>query len=303
MTEPGRGLRSGVKPAATDRSASPSFGSMSAGCLGIGWLLVALVFAAGYLFLPFENGALKAGVIALTVASGLFAFTPVVSALRKAVPPLRPTPVPPSVAAALFIAAALIAGPQLAADPSNRTGGEGAGGSTTTEALAGAERPPRTEPAAVEEDATKEAEVRAMWAEVERITAPCDAATDGVLRSLESGSGVSLPALYSETERGQRICGQAGVDVKRVRAPRSLSRAERRQFDQALDMCGNAYLAKAIMLGDMRSVIDGDRRPSQLARLQQAGAQSQAQVFACVLRMTELAQAQGIDLTPESAGS
>ena len=75
-----------------------------------------------------------------------------------------------------------------------------------------------------------------------------------------------------------------------------MGREQRRAFDGALNDCGMAYAGKSVMFGEMLKVIDGDRRPSQMARVQAAAGTSQTQTIQCVLTFTALAKEQGVDV-------
>ena len=84
--------------------------------------------------------------------------------------------------------------------------------------------------------------------------------------------------------------------------PRSLARDDRRAFEEAINECGNAYAGKSVMFDRMLRVIDGDRRPSRVAAVQEAAQASQAQALHCVLRITTLADARGVSLETEPTG-
>ena len=147
----------------------------------------------------------------------------------------------------------------------------------------------------------EEAEIQAMWAELTSLTQPCDAAASAAADALDL-SRSDLVAAYSAAESAKRICASAGLDVMGIDPPRSLARDDRRAFEEAINECGNAYAGKSVMFDRMLRVIDGDRRPSRVAAVQEAAQASQAQALHCVLRITTLADARGVSLETEPTG-
>lgn len=146
-----------------------------------------------------------------------------------------------------------------------------------------------------EDQARLQVEVNAMWSELTRLTQICDRAATTASDSLDMSRSDPVRA-YRAVEAAKRTCARTGLEVRGIDAPRSLERDQRRAFDKALDDCGMAYAGKSVMFDRMLTVVNGDRRPSQVARVQEAGQMSQAQVVQCVLTITALADEQGVVL-------
>jgi len=144
-------------------------------------------------------------------------------------------------------------------------------------------------------------QITTMWQEMMRVTQPCDQAAEAASNAL---GGSDLVASYQAVQGAQDICERAGVDVLQIDAPSDLERRERETFEEAIQACSYAYAGKAVMFDRMLTVIDGDRRPSRVAAVQEAGRISQAQVVQCVLRLHTLAGEQGVELgEPEGSGT
>lgn len=193
----------------------------------------------------------------------------------------------------------LIVNPYPAPEPRERPRAEREGGPSGRPA----EQPTNPGPLAFETAGSEsqrrlEAEIQAMWRELTRVTQPCDAAAERASAALQPTRG-SLTGAYSVVREAKQICASAGLDAMQVSLPPSLGRQERRAFDEALNDCGMAYAGKSVLFDRMLVVIDGDRRPSRLAAVQEAGRQSQAQTVQCVVRLTELANEQGVSLEGE----
>ena len=144
------------------------------------------------------------------------------------------------------------------------------------------------------------AEVNAAWSELSRITQPCDAAAGVFSKALESGSAGSVTA-YRVANQAKSICANAGLDVLGVSVPKGLSDPHRKAFRDALAGCGAAYAGRSVMYGEMMKVLDGDRRPSQLARVQTAADTSQNEVVKCGLNVISVADRAGIKLASPNA--
>lgn len=183
--------------------------------------------------------------------------------------------------------------PETSDRPSNQAVSSQAGG--------GAEEPSDIGSSEVEAEASErhrrvETEIQAMWAELTRVTQPCDVAAERASVALHP-SRRDLVAAYSVVREAKDVCARAGLDAMGIDAPQSLSRSQRRAFEEAINECGLAYAGKSVLFDRTLRVIDGDVRPSQLAAVQEAGRASQAQVVRCVVRISTLAQEQGVELT------
>lgn len=137
-------------------------------------------------------------------------------------------------------------------------------------------------------------QVAAAWSELTRITQPCDAAATQVEAALQRGASGRVTA-YSAASQAKSICANAGLDVLAIRAPSSLDQTAQKAFRQAMSECGSAYAGRSVMYGEMMKVLDGDRRPSQLSRVQTAGQTSQNEIVQCALTITALGNEAAVD--------
>lgn len=138
-------------------------------------------------------------------------------------------------------------------------------------------------------------QVNAAWLELSRITQPCDAAAGVFSKALEGGSAGSVTA-YRVASQAKSICANAGLNVLGVSVPKGLSDPHRKAFRDALAGCSAAYAGRSVMYGEMMKVLDGDRRPSQLAKVQTAADTSQNEVVQCGLNVISVADSAGIKL-------
>lgn len=265
------------KPGKTGKERAQSFAS------AIGWVWGALAILFGL-------ATIAAGG-AVMIVFGVLLLPPVVRAIRMRVRFMKPFGAPTLFAA--LLAAVLIGILPRAPLRSERQTDAEATSAAAPATPAPTRRPePRAEPSAEQRAAV---EINAMWDELTRTTQPCDQAGEAASTSL--GLARSNPArAYSVVDAAKRTCANVGLDVMGIDPPRSLSRDERRAFDQALNDCGLAYAGKSVMFDRMLNVIDGDRRPSRLAAVEEAAQTSQAQTVQCVLRITALASEQGVVL-------
>jgi hypothetical protein len=143
-------------------------------------------------------------------------------------------------------------------------------------------------------------QVTAAWSELTRITQPCDAAAGVFSKTLEGGAAGSVTA-YRVASQAKSICANAGLDVLGVSVPKGLSSSHSKAFRDALAGCSAAYAGRSVMYGEMMKVLDGDRRSSQLARVQMAAETSQNEVVQCGLNVISVAAEAGIEIAPFDA--
>ena len=276
-------------------------GQIISGLVGGMLVLLGIVSVVGGML----QGPWGMGVIGVFyVLSGLVLIPPVVHQLRKLWGGLKSIFAAPILAGGLFIAGSIL-GPltmigQGAIDPAGAPRSSVEKSAVETKR---AQSPPpkrdqgksRAERRDEEKRTRVTAEINTMWSELKRITQQCDQAATAASGSLDM-SRSNLVRAYSAAEAAKRTCASVGLDVMTIGAPRSLDREQRRPFDNALRNCGMAYVGKSVMFEEMLKVIDGDRRPSQVARVQQAASISQTETVQCVLTITALAEEQGVDV-------
>lgn len=262
----------------------------------VGWVWGGFSILIGLIFLAVGPGTPQRMVGLSAVCAGLLLTPPVVKLIRQRVAFMR-TPGLPTIAAIVVGVAILIVTPRPGSDsiPGPQTSGGGI--------YAGAERQPSRaerrqaaqERQQAEDQARLEAELNTMWSDLTRITQTCDRAATTASDNLDMSRSDPVRA-YRAVEEAKGTCARAGLEIMGIDAPRSLQRDQRRAFDRALEGCGMAYAGKSVMFDRMLTVINGDRRPSQIARVQEAGQTSQAQVVQCVLTISALADEQGVSL-------
>lgn len=262
----------------------------------VGWVWGGFSILTGLMFLAVGPGASQRMIGLSAVCAGLLLIPPVVRFIRQRVAFMR-TPGLPTIAAIVVGVAILIVTPWPKPDigPTAQSTGGGADAQAERRPSRAERQQANQERERDEDQARLRTEVTAMWADLTRITKRCDDASTAASNSLDL-SRSNLVHAYQTVQYAQRTCASAGLDVMGISAPRSLDREQRKAFDKGLNDCGMAYMGKSVMFDRMLKVINGDRRPSQLAGVQEAAQASQAQVLQCVLTITALADEQGVAL-------
>lgn len=279
--------QAGAKPNGC-RPAAQTFASI------VGWVWGSLSLLTGILMLAVGPGATQRVFGASAICAGLLLLPLVVGVIRRRIPFMR-TPGFPTLAAVLVGAIILMAmpWPKPSVEPSSNSPAPASAPPVKTD-----RGPSRAERREAEKRTRITTEINAMWSELTSITQTCDQAATAASDSL--GRSGSRPHIaYTSVETAKRTCADVGVQIRRIDVPRSLEKDERKAFNDALNNCGWAYAGKSVMFDRMLKVVDGDRRPSQLARVQEAGRTSQAQVVQCVLTITALAHEQGVEIGGE----
>jgi len=264
------GLGSGIP---SGGSTGPKSGPLPA---WYGWAFGLLLIIFGLTFVG--NGAERIG-WALS-AFGLLLLPVTAKLLRLVHPVFRREGVPSLVA----VAAGVVL---LIANPGSRAGNTNPVGSN---AGAAGGSPGRT------------AEIQALWSELTTVTQQCDQAASTASSSLDLTRS-NLTQAYAAVEDAKAICARVGLQVMGIDAPRSLDGEAREAFDDALNKCGLAYAGKSVMFDRMLKVVDGDRRPSRIAAVQEAAQTSQAETVQCAMTINALAEAQGVVLSETAIGS
>lgn len=219
------------------------------------------------------NSPFRVIVGACLVCAGSILIPPISARLRRCWAWLRPEVGPPLVAMSLLIGGLVVGGIAAMALPDQ--GDTKAGGSSANSDV--------------------KVQVTAAWSELTRITQPCDTAAGVFSKTLESRAAGSVTA-YRVASQAKSICANAGLDVLAVPVPKGLSSPHSKAFRDALAGCGAAYAGRSVMYGEMMKVLDGDRRSSQLARVQMAAEASQNEVVQCGLNVISVANQAGVEL-------
>ena len=269
----------------------------------VGWLWGGFSILTGLMFLAVGPGLAQRMTGLSALCAGLLLIPPVVKLIRQRVAFMR-APGLPTVAAVIVGVAILVVTPWPKPDiaPAAQTSEAGADAKTEIRPSRAERQRVKQEREQAERQARLQTEVTAMWADLTRLTQPCDQAAALVSEHLDM-SRSNLVQAYSAAEAAKRICSSAGLDVMLIAAPPSLEADERRAFNQSLDKCGLAYTGKSVMFDRMLEVVNGDRRPSQLARVQEASRISQAETVRCVMEISALADGHGVILSEATTGS
>lgn len=270
-----------------------TFATFASALIGVVWAAFCAFLLLGALL---QGPPLaRAGAASLFLVGALSALPWTVAWLRSKLALFRPSFAPPVVSVIAAIVGLGVIVPHNA-QRTDTTEAAVADGDTEQGTDAGAPLRQREQAAQADEAVRRErieGQITAMWREITETSRPCDQAAEVASAALGSSD---LMSAYRAVESAQRICASAALDVRGIDAPRGLDRSTRREFDEALEACSDAYAGKAVMFDRMLTVIDGDMRPSRVAAVQEAGRISQAQVVQCVLRLHTLASDQGVDL-------
>lgn len=97
------------------------------------------------------------------------------------------------------------------------------------------------------------------------LVAPCDAAAQVAQASL--GPTGNVREAYSTAKHAEAVCTQVRMDLMRLKPPAGARGDVKKAFDQALSDCAAAYGSKRSAYGELAKLIDGDQRPSAVAKV------------------------------------
>lgn len=97
------------------------------------------------------------------------------------------------------------------------------------------------------------------------LVAPCDAAAQVAQASL--GPTGNVREAYATAKHAEAVCTQVRMDLMSIRPPAGATGELKKAFDQALGDCSTAYSAKRSAYGELAKLIDGDQRPSAVAKV------------------------------------
>lgn len=197
----------------------------------------------------------------LLILFGLALFVAALIALVKPLPKLWMG----SRKAALVGLAASIAscsvGASLAPKPNSegqpQIASTGANKSSATQSLADASVARETKAKA---EALKK-EILTLWSAVQVATKRCDTANGRVVEALQASNRF---AAYEAADNGHDICRETWSTLNALDPPASAKGETEDKFEKALESCSGAYLFRQMSLDKMRTVLDGDFRPSAL---------------------------------------
>lgn len=175
----------------------------------------------------------------------------------------------------------------IAVAGSNRKAG-GDGAAKTVAPIASAS-PANADEAAKAKAAAKQASLQ-LFRQVVSIAHDCDAAGKALAEAVQSGDAVFA---YRSAEATENTCLPVGSKMIEIDVPDSLNEADQKSASEALKACQAAYLAKWDAARQMKTVLDGDQRPSAVAKVQDATDMMQRGTLACIGTLTALAMSHG----------
>jgi hypothetical protein len=147
-------------------------------------------------------------------------------------------------------------------------------------------------------DKSAKADVMALWHKVKSASAACDKANMAALGAIEQiskGRG-SVYTAYEIADRGHDVCRGSWSELDDLEVPDSVTGKPEDDLEKALGNCANAYLLRQMSLDKMRTVLNGDYRPSALQDFKGDASAAQQGVLVCVAGMMGAALETGVDL-------
>lgn len=134
-----------------------------------------------------------------------------------------------------------------------------------------------------------------LWNRINSTVSQCDGVSERV--SVEAGRRNPNPyTLYPLLQSAKSICSSEGFEVRRLTVPDAIPARFREGFEEAIETCSNAYLAKSTAFDSMAKVLDGNMRPSAVSAAQQNAQRAQAGVMLCGIRFMAASNEAGLDL-------
>ena len=162
------------------------------------------------------------------------------------------------------------------------------------------ENSPKTETAASESSAKPspaKADMLALWHRVKTASASCDEANAHVADSLELlGKSTSIYTAYELTDSAYNICRESWWDLTQLEVTDSIEGDAADELKKALENCSNAYWLRKRSLDKLKTVLNGDMRPSALQDYKGDAQAAQGGVMACVAGMMGAGLKVGIDV-------
>lgn len=149
----------------------------------------------------------------------------------------------------------------------------------------------------VDPQATAKKDILALWSSVKSASADCDQANSKVADALGAlGRSTTIYVAYENADRAHRICGQTWSELSNLEVPGTVQGDVATELEEALKNCRDAYLLRQMSLDKMKTVLNGDMRPSALQDYKQDAEAAQSGVLVCVAGMMGTGFKAGIDL-------
>jgi hypothetical protein len=155
---------------------------------------------------------------------------------------------------------------------------------------------PKTD-AAQEGSAQAKVDLLELWKRVKSASGPCDRANSQVAEALSGlGKSHSVYDAYGLADKAHDACRQAWSDLDKLKVPASIGGEQAESLKKSLEFCANAYLLRQMSLDKMKTVLNGDMRPSALQDYKGDAEAAQAGVLACVAGMMGAGAKVGLDM-------
>ncbi len=136
-----------------------------------------------------------------------------------------------------------------------------------------------------------------LWTEVLRYTQPCENAQNRLANIFAQGN-FSVEA-YDAARRGQVTCLDSYQSLQSMASPDSLPSDAKQNVQTGLKACADAALARMTFMSKAASIIDGDRRPSNVSAAKAQSEAAQISTLQCVAGITDGATKAGATIGNE----
>jgi hypothetical protein len=139
-----------------------------------------------------------------------------------------------------------------------------------------------------------EQDINRLWVTVKNALEPCEQAQQSLGQRLRQGAFSA--AAYQEAEAGRQVCFASYRKLQSVKLPAYISSESRAATKAGLESCAAAAMARMTFFNVASSIIDGDRRPSQLAAAQSQNDAAQNETLRCVAQIMDGAAKAGVKI-------
>lgn len=144
---------------------------------------------------------------------------------------------------------------------------------------------------------TAKSDIMSLWSKVKSASAGCDKANGNVADALGSlGKSTSIYAAYELADNAHAVCRESWSVLNDLEVPDSIEGDDAEQLEKTLENCASAYLLRQMSLDKMKTVLNGDMRPSALQDYKGDAQAAQGGVMACVAGMMSAGMKAGVDV-------
>lgn len=137
-------------------------------------------------------------------------------------------------------------------------------------------------------------ETKAVWEELKSAVQPCDTASKKTADAFDKTTDAY--ALYGVVTDAQEKCKQSWQTLNRLDPPSSASGEAKTALKEALDGCSTAYWMKYHAYEDMAEVINGDTRPSAVAKANSSMQDASNAQLMCVASFMSAGEKAGVPI-------